>query len=486
MDCIHCGLCLSQCPTYVENGKEADSPRGRIYLMRALAEGRSQPTPDVTHHLDLCLGCRACETACPSGVQYGHLLEGTRAYLREAAPPPPPAAARNALIEAVLPYPACLEAALLPVRLARRWGILPLLRRVGALKLLGRLGEMEAMLPPLPPMRLRRNFPTRWRARGERQAKVGMITGCVMSVMQTPVNSATARLLVKSGCEVEAPTGQGCCGALHAHVGAMDKARELAKVNISAFEERGLDAVIINAAGCGSALKEYGGWFKGDAEWEARAEQFASQVRDVHEWLAEERFMTRLKTLIAQSSSPQQGSSPSSERAIPPTSNPMRDVAREVVPNVGGALSQQPTNATTAPDANKVAASLGEPTHAATKRAHGTRRCLTYHDACHLCHGQSVRSEPRELLALLPDCDVVPLRETEMCCGSAGTYNVTQPAMADRLLRRKMENVRATGATTVAMGNPGCALQLRAGAQKFGVDVDVKYVVELLDAATGK
>ena len=236
MDCIHCGLCLSQCPTYVELGVEADSPRGRIYLMRAVAEGRSDVTAGVVQHLDLCLGCRACETACPSGVQYGHLIEGARAHVREHFERPRKDQIINQLVEAFFPYPNRLEAALLPIRILRRTGVLPLLRKSGVLKAFGYLGEMERLLPKLPPMQRRLNFPERWRARGEKQANVGLITGCVMQVMQSHVNAATARVLCKSGCDVHAPKAQGCCGALHAHCGDLEKARELAKHNIEVFE----------------------------------------------------------------------------------------------------------------------------------------------------------------------------------------------------------------------------------------------------------
>ena len=238
MDCIHCGLCLSQCPTYVETGLEADSPRGRIYLMRALAEGRSEITPGIVEHFDLCLGCRACETACPSGVQYGHLIEGTRAYVRENYERPRKDQLIGKLVESIFPYPNRMEAALLPIRVLRRTGLMKLLHKSGAMKLFGDLGEMEQLLPKLPPMQQRLNFPERWRARGAKQANVGMITGCVMQVMQSPINAATARVLCKAGCDVAAPKLQGCCGALHAHTGAIEKAKEL-RAKISRFLKPG-------------------------------------------------------------------------------------------------------------------------------------------------------------------------------------------------------------------------------------------------------
>ncbi|HVF09258.1 MAG TPA: heterodisulfide reductase-related iron-sulfur binding cluster [Abditibacteriaceae bacterium] len=505
MDCIHCGLCLSQCPTYAEEGLEADSPRGRIYIMRSLAEGRSEPTPSLVEHLDLCLGCRACETACPSGVQYGHLLEGTRAHLREHYKRPRRQRIIGKIVEATFPYPNRMELALLPVRVLRRTGVLPLLHRIGFMKMLGNLGDLERLLPPLPPIRKRLNFPERWRARGQEQARTGMITGCVMQVMQTPVNEATARVLTKAGCSVAAPKSQVCCGALHAHVGAMDMAREFAKKNIEVFEtwqqEHGeLDAIIINAAGCGAALKEYTGWFKDDAEWETRARSFCEKVKDVAEFLARPQYQERL-TALMQPNPQSQISNPKSN-----------DAPREALPNTAGGstlraldenlasqsddqnLAGEPDNALSA-----VEATNGQRPHdphqppaetsstapaGKSKTKESSQRRATYHDACHLAHGQSIRDEPRDLLAWVPGLEMVPLQESEMCCGSAGSYNITQPAMAMQLLERKMKHIAATGANVVITGNPGCMMQIMLGAQKFGVPVEVKHPVEILDAAT--
>jgi glycolate oxidase iron-sulfur subunit len=478
MDCIHCGLCLSHCPTYAENGQEADSPRGRIYLMRALYEGRLEPTPDVTEHLDLCLGCRACETACPSGVQYGYLIEGTRAHLRETNVPKSP---KEKLIlkaaEMSFPYPERLSLLLTPIRILRRTGILPLMRRLGVMKLFGYLGDLEMLLPPLPPAGKRHAFPERWSAKGEKQASVGMLTGCVMPVMLTQVNESTARVLARAGCEVAAPKSQNCCGAMHAHTGAMDEAKRLAKRNMEAFEaweaEHGpLEAIIVNAAGCGSALKEYPQWFHGDEEWEARAKRFSAKVKDVSEYLAQPRFKSRL-----------------AERMTAGRGRPEPigyEAAQEGVPNTTGATSVQ-GGGIAAPQgsAEQVAAGRPEgifPAHATRKRKAGVK--VTYHDACHLAHGQGIRVPPRELLAMIPDIKMIPLGESEMCCGSAGTYNITQPTMALQLLERKMKNIEATGARTCVTGNPGCAMQLMLGAKKFGPQVEIKHPIELLDEAT--
>jgi glycolate oxidase iron-sulfur subunit len=430
MDCIHCGLCLSHCPTYAENGQEADSPRGRIYLMRALYEGRIEPTPDVTGHLDLCLGCRACETACPSGVQYGYLIEGTRAHLRETNVPK---SLKEKLIlkgaEMSFPYPERLSLMLLPIRILRNTGILGMLRKLGIMKLFGYIGDLEMLLPPLPPAGQRHQFAEVWPAEGTEQAKVAMLTGCVMQVMQTHVNESTAHVLTRAGCQVAAPKSQVCCGAMHAHTGAMDEAKRLAKTNIKAFEDweaahGKVEAIIINAAGCGSALKEYPVWFHGDPEWELRAKQFSVRVKDVSEFLVQQRFRTRLAERMTEHAAKEAGGS------------------------------------------------------------HATTTSVTYHDACHLAHGQGIRTAPRDLLAMIPGIRLIPLPESEMCCGSAGTYNITQPTMALQLLDRKMKNVAETGAGVCVTGNPGCAMQLMLGARKFGPPVEIKHPIELLDEAT--
>jgi Fe-S oxidoreductase len=505
MDCIHCGLCLSQCPTYAEEGIEADSPRGRIYLMRALAEGRAEPTPDIVEHLDLCLGCRACETACPSGVQYGHLIEGTRAHLREHYQRPWKQRLIGWAIESTFPYPARLDLALLPIRVLRKSGLMKLLHKSGFMKLLGNAGEMEKMLPPLPPFGSRLRLPEQAAARGEQQARVGMITGCVMPVMQTPVNDATMRVLTKAGCAVDAPRGQACCGALHAHSGDMAKAKELAKHNIELFEtwqqEQGaLDAIIINAAGCGAALKEYAGWLKDDAQWAERARAFTDKVRDVSEFLAEPQFKTRLISLMGDKS----------KARSPKPKAGAADIPRETIPNTAGASTLKGMDAAPQQTGSNLATDAGgqlstqestdgqrphdpyeKPTPAASNSKHKTQnsKLVTYHDACHLAHGQGIRSQPRELVQAATQAqgdEVVPLGESEMCCGSAGIYNITQPEMAMQLLQRKMQHIAKTGAGVVVSANPGCTMQLKLGAQKFGVPVQVLHPVEVLDKATGK
>jgi glycolate oxidase iron-sulfur subunit len=475
MDCVHCGLCLSQCPTYAELSLEADSPRGRIYLMRAVAEGRSELNAGVVEHLDACLGCRACETACPSGVQYGHLIEGARALIREKYQRPRKDTLIMRAIEGTFPYPNRLEAALLPLRVLRRSGAMKLLHKSRVMKAL-KLDDLEQLLPPLPPMQKRLNFPERFQARGEKQASVGMITGCVMQVMQSPINSATARVLCKAGCDVHAPKTQGCCGALHAHSGAIEDAKKLARQNIQAFEnwqlEHGeLDAIIINAAGCGAALKEYAGWFKGDALWEDRARKFSSKVKDVSEFLAQSQYKARLQALIK-------------KRPQKSNTKPLSINARDVMPNTGGLATLKGVGKSVEkPSANQIAA-LENATSQNPLTTHHSPT-ITYHDACHLAHGQGVRVQPRELLAMIGETPLSPLAESEMCCGSAGVYNLTQPEMAMRLLERKMKNIKASGAKIVVTGNPGCMMQIMLGAKKFDVPIEVKHPMELLDEATG-
>ena len=481
MDCIHCGLCLSQCPTYAEDGLEADSPRGRIYLMRALAEGRVEPKEEVTQHFDSCLGCRACETACPSGVRYGHLIENTREFLRQEQAPTKHRSLLVQVLEAVFPYSNRLDALLVAVRIGRKSGLIAIARRLRLMKLLGPLGAMEANLPELRPFGSHRKFPLVFKPRGEQTASVGMVTGCVLPVLQPQVNEATASVLSKAGCHVAAPMNQRCCGALHAHGGDLDTARKFARHNIALFEswekQHGeLDAIIINAAGCGAALKEYSSWLAEDSAWRERAEKFVLKIRDVSEFLAAEPFNSRLQVLAG-----------SKKTAPEPTIT--RDAPREVVPNTPGASSLP--NAASKSDNKILPLESDEQTHdsAANRKAPKAPSAdrVTYHDACHLAHGQGVRAQPRKLVKMAADglgIELVPLAESEMCCGSAGTYNILQPEMASQLLERKMKNIEATGAGIVVSSNIGCTLQLRGGIRKSKSKLQVLHPVELLDRAT--
>jgi glycolate dehydrogenase iron-sulfur subunit len=395
--CVHCGICLPQCPTYRVLEEEMDSPRGRIYLMRAAAEGRTALTPGLARHLDLCLGCRACETACPSGVPFGRLLETTRAELVRAGVRAPETdhGTLRALL-AVLPRPDRLGALARALRVYQRSGLQAAVRGLRLLAPFKRLRTLEALLPlsagagaPLPEVTP---------ARGKRRGRVGLLTGCVQRVFYPQVNAESARLLSAAGWEVLAPRAQGCCGALHLHAGRLDEFRDMARRLVVAFPPD-LDFVVANAAGCGSALKEYGHWL-------ADVGAFADKVRDISEVLA--------------------------EAALP----------------------------------------LGE-----------LVVTVTYHDACHLVHGQKVRNEPRTLLRRIPGLRLVELAESDLCCGSAGVYNILEPEMAGELARRKVERIRETGARIVVTGNPGCIAQIAGEGRRQGLALEVLHPVELLGRA---
>lgn len=395
--CIHCGLCLSSCPTYLETGNENESPRGRIYIMRALQSGRLPLDHQSVRHIDLCLGCRACEAACPSGVQYGALLEQTRDHVeKHLSRSASETFLRRVLIERIFPSRARMKLALAPGQWLKKTGLdrwLPEMLR-GPLSLLPERTS-SAALPELSPA-----------ASGSRRGAVGMITGCAMSAMFGATNLATVKLLNAAGFDVVAPRDQVCCGALFAHSGRLDMAREYARKNLAAFEKHQVDAIIINAAGCGSTLKEYGHLLGHDEA----AQRFASKVRDLTEFLVEHGFLKR-----------------------------------------------------------------------------SFRRCdgsVTYHDACHLAHAQRITKAPRDLVKAVAGAAYIELPEADVCCGSAGTYNLTEPAMAARLQARKTRNIQSTGALTVVTSNPGCMLQIEAGLRKAGAaNVRVRHIADfLLDA----
>lgn len=405
MDCVHCGLCTASCPTYVELGNENDSPRGRIYLMRAVTDGRLELTRDVQRHLELCLDCRACETACPSGVQYGKLIEPFRVAMEQQS-----ASGQKSrdwfhrfILFGLFPYPERMRTALAPARLAQALGLDKLLIATGLWKLLpSRLGRLATMLPKLS--RPAPELPDFLPAKGTRRAKVALFTGCVADVMFRQTHWATARVLQENGCDVVIPKGQACCGAIHFHAGSSEPARLLADQNVSAFRDDDLDAVIINVAGCGAMLKDYGHHWS-DSGHDARA-RLASKVKDVSEFLDELGL-------------------------IPPT---------------------------------------GE-----------LRITATYHDACHLAHAQKVREQPRRLLAQIPGLVLRELPESELCCGAAGTYNLTEPEMAERLGRRKLENIRGTRANVVVTANAGCLLQIARQARMEGEQLRIMHPIDLLD-----
>jgi glycolate dehydrogenase iron-sulfur subunit len=403
--CVHCGFCLPTCPSYLLLGQEMDSPRGRIYLMRAGIEDRIELGPSVVGHFDTCLGCMACETACPSGVRYAPLIEQTRATIEQHHRRPLGERLFRQLLFAVLPYPARLRVLALPLAL-----LAPFRRWPGALKLLPtRLRNMLTLAPSVPLADTRLETAERTAAAGVARLRVGLVTGCVQRAFFGAVNQATARVLSAEGCEVHAPRAQGCCGALALHAGEDGTARQFARQLIQAFEASDVDVVAVNAAGCGSAMKEYGHLLRNDPEWADRANTFASKVRDITE-------------ILAGFDSP---------RAV-----------------------RQPM----------------------------TLR-VAYHDACHLAHAQGIRREPRAVLASIPGVTVVPIEESEICCGSAGIFNLVQPEMAATLGRRKAEHLARVSPDVVVTSNPGCILQIRAAAAQTEQTYRVMHIVELLDQA---
>lgn len=407
LDCVHCGLCTGACPTYLELGTEADSPRGRIYLMRAVIDGRLPLGPDVTRHLDLCLDCRSCESACPSGVQYGRILEPFRVAMRERQPQGVGRDwFRRWILYGLFPYPRRMRWSLWPLRMLRGLGLDRLIERVGLPRLLpAKLREMYAMLPRWSWNE--RALPERLPPRGPRRATVALFRGCVADVFFRHVHWATARVLQENGCEVLVPRGQTCCGAIHYHSGAEGPAIERAVANAQAIDADTVDAVIVNVAGCGSMLKDYA-HLPVPEPHRQRVRRFAGKVRDVSEYLVELGL-------------------------VPPKGR---------LDLVG-----------------------------------------TYHDACHLCHAQQIRTPPRRVLQSIPGLELVPLAESEICCGAAGTYNLTEPEMAARLVDRKVRLIEETKAQTVFVANAGCALHIARRLRETASPVRIAHPVEALDWA---
>ena len=410
--CVHCGLCLASCPTFSELGTEMDSPRGRIFLIKSLAEGRIGLSDSSVEHLSLCLDCRACETVCPAGVPYGRLIEAAKAEIERARPGSLLRRAfRWANFGLLLGHPRILGAAAAALRLYQATGVQALVRRTGLVRALpGTLPAWEALLPAIPGASERAPLAALTPAEGARRGRVAMLTGCVQAVAFGAHNRATARVLARNGWDVVAPPEQGCCGALNAHGGDHARAVEMARRTIDVFERVDVEAVVVNTSGCGAHMKGYGALLAGDAAYAERARRFAASVRDVSEFLA-----------------------------AAPLRGPLAPMAMTV----------------------------------------------TYHDPCHVVHGQKIRSAPRQLLAQLPQLRLVDLPESDWCCGSAGIYNLTQPEMAARLLRRKVGHVTSTGATAVVTANPGCILQIQQGLREAGSTVKVLHLVELLDRAYG-
>jgi glycolate oxidase iron-sulfur subunit len=428
--CVHCGFCLPACPTYSLWGEEMDSPRGRIHLVRQAIDAGSV-APSVVGHLDACLGCLACVPACPSGVRYDQIIDQARVMVEAGAPRGRVDRAVRAGIFMLFPYRRRLRAVRPLLRLATR---LRLTGAAGAAGTAGRpgpggrlhlgglvgiagrihpsLGALAQLAPPLhPEVGLAQRVPARPGGRpGPARTVVGLLTGCVQSAFFSHVLAATARVLSLEGCEVVVPRGQGCCGALANHVGRDRQAIRQARRIIATFERAGVEVIVTDVAGCGSAMKQYAHLLADDPEWSERAAALSAKVRDVTEVLVE----------------------------------------------------------------------LGEP----LAPRHPVPMTVAYHDACHLSHGQRVRSQPRQLLAQIPSLKVVPVADADTCCGSAGVYNLLQPEAANELGTRKAAALRASGARAIVAGNPGCLLQISAALRRDGgADLPTMHTVELIDAS---
>lgn len=405
-DCVHCGFCLPTCPTYALWGEEMDSPRGRIYLMKLGKEGAVELDDTYAQHFDACLGCMACVTACPSGVQYDKLIEAVRPQLERNHRRGLADRLFRGLVFLLFPYPGRLRVAAVFGELYRRLGLRSLAHRTGALRLLPkRLQAVEALMPPAKLRHLATRTPAVTPAVGTVRRRVGFLTGCVQRVFFADVNQATVRVLTAEGCEVVAPPAQRCCGALSEHAGREPEALERARALIDAFAEAEVETIVANVAGCGSTLKEYGRLLRDDPGYAERAAAFSAKVRDVSELLAE----------------------------------------------LGPVAPRHPIEARVA-----------------------------YHDACHLGHAQGVRSQPREVLGTIPGLQVTDIPEAEICCGSAGIYNLVNPEPAEELGRRKVEHVLSVAPDALATANPGCLLQIR---RYWPGDLPMFHPVELLDAS---
>jgi len=424
--CVHCGFCLPSCPTYVLWGEEMDSPRGRIYLMKAGLEGRAEMTPAFVNHFDACLGCMACVTSCPSGVQYAPLIEATRAQIERRYPRSLSDRLFRSAIFALFPFPNPLRIALAPLALlqfgARAFkasGYRPAEslalheRRTPnserRTSIFARLGAMLSLAPKVTWGSLFASIPARTPAAGARRLTVGLLTGCVARLVFPRVNEATVRVLSAEGCDIVAPPEQGCCGALALHAGRLDEARAFARRTIDVFERAGVERIAVNAAGCGSSMKEYGQLLADDPMWADRARAFSARVRDV----------------------------------------------TEVVSELGVRRA---------------------PRHPLALR-------VAYHDACHLAHAQGVRQPPRDLLRSIPGLEILPFAEQEICCGSAGIYNLVEPDAARELGDRKAGHIDVVKPDLIATANPGCTLQMAAAAARLGRSRPIRHPIEILDAS---
>ncbi len=412
LDCVHCGLCLEACPTYVITRAEMDSPRGRIYLMKALAEGTLELDSDAVRHLDLCLECRGCETACPSGVHYGKLIEQARVYVERNYQRGLGERLRNWAINSIFPYPGRLRLLLWPLRVADRMGLRPILRKLA----LGPLRDWLDLLPSRDP-NLEMTFRNHGVAAGTAPAANGSAAdapsavvhhGCVAQVLTDSENWNSERALAAAGYRVAKLERTVCCGALDLHNGKVERAREFARTNLREFKRCGADKIVSAASGCAAVFAVYGDLLKDDPEYADDAREVSARVADVSSLLLARDYR----------------------------------FTREFPARV------------------------------------------TYHDSCHLAHGLGVREGPRQLIRSIPGVELIELAEADLCCGSAGSYNLTERAMAGELVRRKADNIIATGADYVILGNPGCELQIAAELRRRDAKIRVIHLADFLALAT--
>ena len=408
-DCVHCGFCLPTCPTYLLWGEEMDSPRGRIQLMKMVSDREIGINKTFTRHIDQCLGCMACVTACPSGVQYDKLIEATRAQIDRRTHRPLFDRLFRSLLFSLFPHPTRLRALVPLLWFYQKSGLKQLLHssRI-APHVPERILGMESVLPPVRLASLLSRPAVFTRAKSPRRRRVGLLAGCVQSVFFDPVNAATIRVLAAEGCDVVVPPTQGCCGALHVHAGRENEGLNYARRLIDTFEAWAVDTIVVNAAGCGSTLKDYGHLLRNDPVYAQRAKAFSASVRDILELLAE------------------------LEPVAPRHPIPLR---------------------------------------------------VAYHDACHLAHAQNIRLQPRQVLQTIPNLELLDIPEAEICCGSAGIYNLVEPKPASELGDRKARNILSTQPDLIATSNPGCLLQIRAALQRAGRPVATLHPVELVDAS---
>lgn len=411
LNCMRCGFCLPTCPTYIESGqKESHSPRGRIALMKAVVDGLIEPDADVERTLELCLGCRACEPVCPSGVKYGHLLEEARDIINQNKKHSLPVrTVRKVVFNDLFPNQKRMRNMMGMISFYQRSGLQSVVRKLKLTKVLPeQLASMEKVLPAVPSLKEMKNRPNQLPSTGPELKRVAFFSGCLMDTMFMTTNNTTMKLLQLAGCAIVIPEQQACCGALHGHSGEKDGAKELAKRNIVAFENMNVDYIITNAGGCGAFLVEYDYLLKDEPEWHERAVAFVAKIKDIAEILVEMDFHKKPLRLLPQT--------------------------------------------------------------------------ITYQDSCHLRNVMKVGNKPRQLLQAIQDVEFKEMKNSDSCCGSAGIYNIVESEMSMQILDSKMKHARATQATTIVTGNPGCLLQMKLGIEREGLSdrVNAVHIVDLL------